>query len=185
MAFGIRRRRHEPNTCLSQQLTKTVRCILLPESEELALGVAVALQRWIAQGALAPPTVPTAVDATKAAPGPEVFVSYAHEDIAIAESIAARLGKERWSVFWDQTIPVGLTWDDIVEEALDAAKCVVVLWSSTSRNSQWVRNEAYEGAARGILAPALLEDVKVPLRFKRIQAASLIGWTPQAHDTLG
>jgi Domain of unknown function (DUF4062)/TIR domain len=153
--------------------------------EELALRVANALHTWVAKGASVPPTVPAAVEVAEAPPGPEIFVSYAHEDAAMAESIATRLGKERWSVFWDREIPVGLTWDDIVEKALDTAKCVVVLWSSTSRDSEWVRIEANEGAERGILAPALLEDVKIPLRFRRIQAANLAGWTPQANDTPG
>jgi hypothetical protein len=154
-------------------------------SEELALRVAHALHSWIEQGASVPLTVPIDIEAAEAPPGPEVFVSYAHEDVAMAESIAHRLGKERWSVFWDREIPVGLTWDDIVEKALDAAKCVVVLWTSKSRDSEWVRIEANEGAERGILAPALLEDIKIPLRFRRIQAANLIDWTPAAPDTPG
>jgi hypothetical protein len=152
---------------------------------ELSLAVAHSLHAWTAQGEMVPPSFPAAVELAKPPPGPEVFVSYAREDTRVAESIAARLGKERWSVFWDREIPVGLTWDDIVEKALDEAKCVVVLWSSASRNSEWVRIEANEGAERGILAPALLEDVKIPLRFRRIQAANLIGWTPKLDDTPG
>jgi hypothetical protein len=152
--------------------------------EELALRVAHALHNWTSEGSSGPPAVPTAVEGAEA-PGPEVFLSYAHEDTAMAASIAARLGNERWSVFWDRNIPVGLTWDDIVEAALDRAKCVVVLWSSRSRDSEWVRIEANEGAERGILAPALLEDIKIPLRFRRIQAANLIGWTSGVHEAPG
>ena len=130
---------------------------------ELALQVASVLHRWVAQGASVPQTVPAKEELAEEPPGPEVFISYAHQDATMAENLAARLGKERWSVFWDREIPVGMTWDDIVEKALDGAKCVVVLWSSASRNSEWVRIEANEGAERGILAPALLEDVKIPL----------------------
>lgn len=153
--------------------------------EEPALRVAHTLHTWIAQGRFVPPTALTAVEVAEDLPGPEVFVSYAHKDRVVAETLAERLGKERWSVFWDREIPVGLIWDDIVEKALDAAKCIVVLWSSASRDSDWVRIEANEGAERGILAPALLEDVKIPLRFRRIQAANLIGWTPKDPDTPG
>jgi len=115
----------------------------------------------------------------------EVFLSYAHEDVAMAESVSDRIVQEKWSVFWDREIPVGLTWDDIVEGALDAAKCVVVLWSPAASNSEWVRIEAAEGADRGILAPALIEETKIPLRFRRIQAANLVGWTPGSQDTPG
>ena len=38
---------------------------------------------------------------------------------------------------------------------------------------------------RGILAPALIEQTKIPLRFRRIQAADLVGWSPDAPDTQG
>jgi hypothetical protein len=114
-----------------------------------------------------------------------VFLSYAHQDIAAAQSISQRIGEERLSVFWDRQIPVGLTWDDIVEAALDDAKCVVVLWSPAARSSEWVRIEAAEGAERGILAPALIVETKIPLRFRLIQAANLVGWSPGSPDTPG
>src|SRR5215472_19062538 len=62
---------------------------------------------------------------------------------------------------------------------LSMAKCVVVLWTTSAKNSEWVRIEAAEGADRGILAPALVEETKIPLRFRRIQAANLVGWSPR------
>jgi hypothetical protein len=153
--------------------------------DELAAQVAVSLHRWVASGARElSPTPPEAVPVEES-PGPEVFLSYAHEDVGVAQMISERIGRENWSVFWDRSIPVGLTWDDIVEGALDAAKCVVVLWSPAARNSDWVRIEAMEGAERGILAPALIKETKIPLRFRRIQAADLVGWDSSASDTLG
>lgn len=152
----------------------------------VAKQVAVSLQRWVASGAReVSPTTPEAAAAAEP-PGPEVFLSYAHEDVQIAQSVSERIGQEKWSVFWDRTIPVGFTWDDIVEGALDAAKCVVVLWSPAARNSDWVKIEATEGAERRILAPALIErNTKIPLRFRRIQAADLVDWSPHRPDTPG
>lgn len=153
--------------------------------DELAVQVGAALHQWIASGASETPVAVPTKDASAEPPGPEVFLSYAHEDLNVAKSIAERLGNERWSVFWDREIPVGLTWDDIVEGALDGAKCVVVLWSPASRDSDWVRIEAAEGSDRGILAPAIIKNTKIPLRFRRIQAADLQGWSPQSPDTPG
>ena len=153
--------------------------------EELAMQVAVSLHRWVASGERHAAPAPAEEAATADSPGPEVFLSYAHEDIQVAQSVSERIGREKWSVFWDRTIPVGLTWDDIVEGALDASKCVVVLWSPAARNSDWVKIEAAEGAERGILPPALIEQTKIPLRFRRIQAADLVGWNPGAPDTQG
>jgi hypothetical protein len=59
----------------------------------------------------------------------------------------------------------------VIEEALDSARCVVVLWSKASVASQWVKTEAAEAMRRKILVPVLIEDVKIPLEFRRLQAA--------------
>jgi hypothetical protein len=153
--------------------------------DSLATQVAVSLHHWVASGMRElSPTTPEAVSAGEA-PGAEVFLSYAHHDVAIAQLVSERIGREKLSVFWDRTIPVGFTWDDIVEEALDAAKCVVVLWSPAATSSEWVRIEAAEEAERRILAPALIQETKIPLRFRRIQAADLIHWSPHGPDTSG
>jgi hypothetical protein len=153
--------------------------------DSLAAQVAISLSQWVTSGArdLSPAT-PEMVSASEA-PGPDVFLSYAHDDVDIARSVSERIGSEQWSVFWDRTIPVGFTWDDIVEGALEAAKCVVVLWSPAASNSEWVRNEAMDGAERRILAPAVIKETKIPLRFRGIQAADLVGWSPQRPDTPG
>jgi hypothetical protein len=103
----------------------------------------------------------------------------------MAQAVSTRLTEEKWSVFWDRKIPVGMIWEDLVEAALDAAQCVVVLWSPASRDSEWVRIEATEGAERKILAPAVVEKTTIPLRFRRIQTANLIGWTPELADSSG
>jgi len=59
---------------------------------------------------------------------------------------------------------------------MDEAKCVIVLWSKESVKSEWVQNEASEGARRKILVPALIDDVEIPFEFRRVQAARLVDW---------
>lgn len=172
-------------TRFRRQLLEDRRVAFFDTPEALALQVAASLHAWVASGARELSPTPRDVVSGAEAPGPEVFLSYAHEDIGVARSISERISREKWSVFWDRTIPVGFTWDQIVEEALDASKCVVVLWSPAARNSEWVRIEAAEGAERRILAPALIAETKIPLRFRQIQAADLVGWSPEAPDTPG
>lgn len=111
-----------------------------------------------------------------------VFVSYAREDSAKATMIAKVLSQRGWSVWWDRTIPAGKTFDEVIEAALDGAVCVVVLWSKASISSHWVRAEAAEGARRGILVPAILEDARIPLEFRRLQAANLTSWNGDSAD---
>lgn len=106
----------------------------------------------------------------------DIFFSYDHEDRGRAELLARALQSEGWSVWWDKTIPAGQKFDDVIERNLDAARCVVVLWSTQSVASEWVRTEAQEGENRRILVPVLIDNVKIPIAFRLIQAANLVGW---------
>ena len=106
----------------------------------------------------------------------EIFLSYAREDRSIAAQLAGALRARGWSVWWDREIATGKPFDDAIENALSDARCVIVLWSAASVASDWVKSEASEGRARGILLPVLIEEVNPPLQFKRIQAVRLIDW---------
>lgn len=106
----------------------------------------------------------------------DIFISYASEDRLAAGKLADALIRQGWSVWWDPDIPPGHIWDELIEQELAAVRCVVVLWSASSVGKQWVKAEAAEAAARGILVPALIEDVKPPLAFRQIEAARLCDW---------
>ena len=105
-----------------------------------------------------------------------VFISYASEDVLRAKSLATALSQYGWNVWWDRTIPPGKRFDEVIESALDSANCVIVLWSNASISSRWVKSEAEEGARREVLVPALIEEVKIPLAFRHLQAAKLVDW---------
>ena len=107
----------------------------------------------------------------------DIFISYARPDRERARLLAQALEERGWSVWWDHEIPPGRNFDDVIEEALGEARCVVVLWSQASTASDWVRNEASEAMQRQVLIPALIDaDVKIPLGFRRLQAADLSRW---------
>ena len=107
----------------------------------------------------------------------DIFISYASEDRERAKQIAAAFTARGWSVWWDREIPFGKNFDKVIEENLAKAKCVVVLWTRHSVESRWVRAEAAEGVGRDLLLPVVLErDLKLPLEFKRLQAANLADW---------
>ncbi len=111
----------------------------------------------------------------------DIFISYAKEDRSRVEILARALEARGWSIFWDFTIPVGKTWRQVITEALDDAKCAVVVWSSASINSEWVHEEAEEAQERRILVPAMIDRVKPPLGFRRMQAARLFKWAGESN----
>lgn len=105
----------------------------------------------------------------------DVFLSYAREDRTRAERIARALTEQGWSVWWDTNLVGGQRWQAEIDRALDAARCVVVLWSHASAQSHWVLDEAGEGLSRGILVPVVVDDVEIPLGFRQVQAVNPAG----------
>jgi hypothetical protein len=113
----------------------------------------------------------------------DVFISYARENAASAKRLAEALEHSGCSTWWDRDIPAGTSFDDVIASQIQACQCMLVLWSTISTKSAWVREEAMEGLERKILIPVLLEAVKPPLGFRRLQCASLTEWNGKPdHD---
>jgi hypothetical protein len=112
----------------------------------------------------------------------DVFLSYARDDREQAAALAGALESRGVSVWWDRQIPPGRTFDEVIEEALTGARCVLVLWSEHSIQSRWVRAEASEADERGVLVPVLIQPVEPPLGFRNIQAADLAAWRGDLDD---
>jgi len=106
----------------------------------------------------------------------DVFLSYSHTDKIRAEQLFGII-EQRRSVFMDRRrLSPGAKWESELRQELHSARCIVVLWSEASIDSEWVRREAHEGQLRDVLVPARIDDVKVPLEFAEFQASDLVGW---------
>lgn len=103
----------------------------------------------------------------------DIFLSFAEQDRNKANVFAEALDRQGWTVWWNQNVFAKTTYDSVMEKALDNAKCIIVLWSNDSVNSDLVRSEAKEGLDRNKLLQVLIDDVKIPLRFRRIDAARI------------
>ena len=102
-----------------------------------------------------------------------VFLSYDHKDLPRAKTLALALEKAGHSVWWDRHIKGGAQYSKEIEEALKRADAVVVLWSSHSVDSAWVRDEAAAGRDSGKLIPVTLDGVLPPMGFRQFQVIGI------------
>src|SRR5438309_3294529 len=107
---------------------------------------------------------------------PTIFLSYAHGDHAQAQRLAAALQRGGCTVWWDALIEGGTRYAATIDEALETADAVVVLWSKRSVESDWVRDEAAQGRERHRLVPLSLDGTHPPLGFRQIQMIDISGW---------
>ena len=106
----------------------------------------------------------------------DVFISYASQDLDRVKPLVKALESKGLSVWWDRIIPPGKNFSKVIENAINDARCVVVLWSKISIESDWVLSEASEGMTQKKLVPGLIDNVKIPFEFRRLQAANLANW---------
>lgn len=113
----------------------------------------------------------------------DIFVSYASEDRNKVSKLVEAFEQQGWSVWWDRHIPHGQNYHQVIEQSLAVAKCVVVVWSRNSIESEWVLNEASEARKRRIIIPLLFDNVNVPLEFRHLQTADLLTWKGRLPDS--
>lgn len=112
----------------------------------------------------------------------DIFIAYSRSDSAIAERLVQHFRQQGWAVFIDQQTHVGRRWHKEIERELHAARAVVVLWSATSRDSDFVLEEAEYAKRKDILFPAFIERVEFPYGFGRIKTADLVEWNDQMEQ---
>ena len=105
----------------------------------------------------------------------DIFISYSHRDHAFVDRLEAVLADAGFSVFRDTMLHLGPQWDREIEEALDRAKCVLVVWSKDSVASDEVLNEAFHAQKAGKLIPLKIDDAKLPYHYARSNDLELTG----------
>lgn len=113
----------------------------------------------------------------------DVFISYSSLDRSRISVLADRLENEGFSVWWDPEILPGEDFQKVIGEALEAAVCVIVAWSSNSIRSTWVKSEAAAANGRDALVPVYLEMVSIPVPFNILQTVHLVDWDGDPEDT--
>lgn len=98
---------------------------------------------------------------------PYAFVAYPHADRAIAQQLVDALTARRIAVKWDRDLVGGDNFRRHLDELLEEAAAVIVIWSANV--TDFVIDEADASKARGTLVTCRvpgLEPCKVPTGFR-------------------
>src|SRR5208283_1073914 len=95
----------------------------------------------------------------------KIFISYSHEDKAVAEKLAKMLERHGCEVWWDTFLIADQDYRERIANQLETADKVIVLWSSHSVRSPFVIDEAQRANKRGKLIPIVIDVSDPPMGF--------------------
>ena len=107
----------------------------------------------------------------------DIFISYARSTAEQAQQVAEALRGLGYDVWRDDELPAHRAYAEVIEERLQAAKAVVVIWSAEAVRSEWVQSEADTARTDHKLVQLTVDGTKLPRPFDRIQCADMAGWT--------
>ncbi len=116
------------------------------------------------------------------AAAPDVFISYARKNRPVAELLADGLSASGLQVWWDSDLTAGSEFAAVIEAKLLGAAVVIVMWSTDSVRSSFVRDESSRALKHDKLLPVRIEDIELPLGFGQLHTLDLLDWDGNADD---
>jgi len=113
----------------------------------------------------------------------DIFISYARPNEPLAKQAGEALRAMGYDVWRDDELPAHRSYGEVIEERIQSAKAVLVLWSNDAVKSQWVRAEADAARELGTLVQVSLDGILPPMPFNQIQCADLMGWRGDASSS--
>ena len=99
-----------------------------------------------------------------------LFISYSRADKEYVRHLVDVLRKQDFEIWFDEQIPVGQGWDDVLEAQIKKADAMVLVLSCTSVASENVKDEiAFAKHSNIPVVPIKIEECNVPLRMVRTQ----------------
>jgi len=118
----------------------------------------------------------------------DIFISYKREDRALVRPLVRTLQERGFTVWWDSRIETGENWITCIKRALDAARCIVVLWTPQSVGpdgiylSEVVTAEAEQGRRKNILLPVRMQNGPRPWLHELRNEEDLSNWNNTVDD---
>ena len=112
----------------------------------------------------------------------DIFISYKKERRTHAERLSSVLEAYGFEVWWDHELSIGGSFREEIQEELDKAKAVIVLWCRKAVKSNFVRSEANRADKQEKLLQVFLESVDAPIGFDEAHSLNLEDWEGSPRD---
>ncbi len=114
----------------------------------------------------------------------DIFISYSRADASFVDGLVDLLKENDLTVWWDRNIVGGTEFHRVIENEINSADKVIVLWSKNSVNSAWVYDEASVARDQSKLVPLAIDDCVIPMGFRSIHTLRSANLSAIANDLL-
>jgi hypothetical protein len=112
----------------------------------------------------------------------DIFISYKSENRGFTELLSDALVAAGFSTWWDGSLVAGETYTDRINSELQLAKVVLVVWSESSWESKWVKEEAAIGRHLDKLVSLRIDQVKIGVPFFTVHTSDFTRWNGDNED---
>jgi len=112
-----------------------------------------------------------------------VFISYKSDNRGFAGLLAAKLADYGIDSWWDGKLELGSDYQSEIRHQQQHSDCTIVVWSSDSIRSTWVRAEAEWARSKGCLIPLRIDHVDLWPPFSLLQTVDLISWEGESEHS--
>jgi TIR domain-containing protein len=106
----------------------------------------------------------------------DVFISYSQKAPEPTKVLAEALQVKGYDLWWDQRLAAGDAFDDVIQDQLEDAKAVIVIWTAASVASKYVRREVGIALAWDKLIPVRVTDLlstEIPAPFQMLHTGEV------------
>lgn len=97
-----------------------------------------------------------------------VFISYSRSDLEFVEKLVNALKEHGIDVWFDKHLRTGGDWDDRLEEEINKADHMIIIWSKRSVKSENVKNEiSFAKRSNTTFHPIKIEECETPISMAR------------------
>lgn len=106
----------------------------------------------------------------------DLYLSYGTRERHWVSKLATRLDDAGYSVCWNSDVVPGQDFHESSAQALQAAKCVLSIWSETSVQDYWVLNDSESALSRNALLSLRHREVVIPEALRTAPTTDLSAW---------
>lgn len=114
----------------------------------------------------------------------DLYISYGTRERHWVSLLASQLDDAGYDVCWNSTAIPGQAFYESNEQAMQASRCILSIWSDTSVQDYWVLNHSEAAISRNTLLSLRHREVVIPESLRTAPTVDIATWDEASLNTV-